>query len=145
MLKKSPDGYPIHVIMEKPTGKTMDCFIEFPTHAAARECVRRFDDTVHPGRGSRLGSRNVNLELSDQAELMHALFPRARLVEFDSLNGAPTILSKSCDPSWSAGFRGYFTLEEVYGVTRFAECPSRVSATGRSIITPLTCDSRLSC
>lgn len=126
MLKKHDLGYPIHIIMEKPTGKTMDCYVEFPSHEAALSCVRRFEHTAHPGRGTKLGTRNVSLDLSNQAELMEAVFPRARLVEFDVYTGQPRIVSQDHDHSgWSAGFRGYFTLEEIYGITRFAECPSR--------------------
>lgn len=128
MLKKNHEGYPIHIIMEKPTGKTMDCFVEFPSHKAARECVRRFEHTAHPGRGNKLGTRHVTLDLSNQAELMHAIFPRARLVEFDAASGKPTIIRRRGDDDWSEGFRGYFTLEEIYGVTRFAESPGRVSS-----------------
>jgi len=126
MLKKHDLGYPIHIIMEKPTGKTMDCYVEFPSHEAALSCIRRFEHTSYPGRGTRLGTRNVSLDLSNQAELMEAVFPRARLVEFDVYTGVPRILSQDDDyGGWSAGFRGYFTLEEIYGITRFAECPSR--------------------
>lgn len=127
MLKKHDSGYPIHIIMEKPTGKTMDCYVEFPTHAAAYECVRRFEHTAYPGRGTKLGTRNVSLDLSNQTELVEAVFPRARLVEFDAYSGRPTILPLDQYPhcGWSEGFRGYFTLEEIYGITRFAECPSR--------------------
>lgn len=127
MIKKHYEGYPIHIIMEKPTGKTMDCFVEFPSYQAARECVTRFEQTAQPGRGTKLGTRNVSLDLSNQAELMRAIFPRARLVRFEEANGQPHIMSREEDPSWSEGFRGYFTLEELYGVTRFAENPSRVS------------------
>lgn len=127
MLKKTSQTYPIHVIMEKSTGKTMDAFVEFPSHRDASLCIRRYEDVCFPGRGMKLGTRNAELELSDQAELMEAVFPRARLVKFDPMNGAPTILDPSLDPSWSTGFRGYFTLEEIHGVTRYTELPSRVS------------------
>lgn len=133
MLKKNHEGYPIHIIMEKPTGKTMDCFVEFPSHKAAHECVRRFEYTAHPGRGNKLGTRHVTLDLSNQAELMQAIFPRARLVEFDAVDGKPTIIRRRGHDDWSEGFRGYFTLEEIYGVTRFAESPSRVSVVHANI------------
>lgn len=127
MVKKHLNGFPIHVIMEKPTGKTMDCFIEFPSHEAARDCVKRFEYNAQPGRGTKIGNRCVTLDLSNQAELMRAVFPRARFVKFEELSGRPFIQSHSTDPTWTAGFRGYFNLEEIYGMTRFAETPSRVS------------------
>ncbi|KAK5073669.1 Actin-related protein 2/3 complex subunit 4 [Lithohypha guttulata] len=125
MIKKNHEGYPIHIIMEKPTGKTMDCYVEFPNDAAAKECVKRFEYTAQPGRGTRLGTRNVTLDLSSQAELMKAIFPRARLVVFSASDGKPHIFGRETDPSWSDGFRGFVTLEEIYGVTRFAESPNR--------------------
>lgn len=127
MIKKHLHGVPIHVIMEKPTGKTMDCFVEFRTQEAARDCVKRFEYSAQPGRGTKIGNRNVSLDLSSQAELMRAVFPRSRLAEFDQVTGRPRIMSHDEDPSWTAGFRGYITLEEIYGMTRFAETPSRVS------------------
>lgn len=126
MQKQSVHG-PIHIIMEKPTGKTMDCFVELQNHQAAKECVRRFEYHVLPGQNTKIGNRNVTLDLSNQAELRKAVFPRSRFVEFDILTGRPRIMSHEEDPSWSEGFRGYFTQEEIFGVTRFAENPARVS------------------
>lgn len=140
MLKKNHQGCPVHIIMEKPTGKTMDCFVEFPSYQAARECVNRFENTALPGRGTKIGARNVTIDLSSQAELMRAIFPRARLVEFDEATGKPTILGNDEDSTWTAGFRGYFTLEEIYGLTKFAENPSRVSKKLLIfLMAPLTC------
>lgn len=133
MIKKHSSGYPVHIIMEKPTGKTMDCFVEFPSHEAARDCVKRYEFSAQPGRGTKIGNRCVSLDLSSQAELMRAVFPRARFVKFDELTGRPTIVSHSEDPSWTAGFRGYFNLEEIYGMTRFAETPSRVSDSSTAV------------
>lgn len=126
MLAAHNQGWGLHIIMEKPTGKTMDCFVEFPNHQAARDCVKQFDFTATPGRATKIGNRNVSLDMSNQGELMQALFPRARFVHFDEITGRPTIMGHETDASWSIGFRGYFTLEELYGVARFSETPSRV-------------------
>lgn len=118
---------PIHIIMEKPTGKTMDCFVEFRTPEAARHCVQQFDYGIEPGKNTKIGNRNVSLDLSNQAELRKAIFPRSRYVDFDKSSGKPRIMSHEEDPTWSEGFRGYMTEEEIYGITRFAENPARVS------------------
>jgi len=126
MIKKNHDGYPIHIIMEKPTGKTMDCFVEFPNHEAAYDCVSRYE-YQQIGKFSKLGTRNVTLDLSNQAELMEAVFPRARLIQFDKFNGEPHVIPQKRDKDWSEGFRGFITLEEVYGIIKFAESPGRVS------------------
>lgn len=117
---------PIHIIMEKPTGKTMDCYVELRDQEAARQCVKRFEYGPMPGQTAKIGNRNVSLDLSNQAELSKAIFPRSRYVDFDILTGRPRIMSHEEDLSWSEGFRGYFTQEEIYGVTRFAENPARV-------------------
>lgn len=109
----------------------MDCFAEFPSHEAAKDCVKRFQLDAQPGKGTKIRNRNVSLDLSNQAELMSAIFPRARFAKFDPLTGRPRIMPHETDPFWSAGFRGYFTLEEIYGITRFAETPSRVSGNHR--------------
>lgn len=122
-LEDHTQGFAIHIIMEKPTGKTMDCFVEFPSQSAAHQCASRFPQD----KGIRLGSRNVYVSMSSQAELMRAIFPRARLVSFDNNTGRPTILQPNVNQDWSQGFRGFVTIEEIHGVVRFAESPSRVS------------------
>lgn len=114
--------------MEKPTGKTMDCFVELPNRSVAKECVRNFEYSIQRGGNTKIGNRQVYIELSDQAELRKAIFPRSRFVEYNRDNGTPRIMQHNEDPSWTHGFRGYFTLEEIYGVTRFAENPARVSS-----------------
>lgn len=130
--------------MEKPTGKTMDCFVEFPNVEGAADCVRRFyhqfGDQLdleaqglakpHRYQTSKLGARNVTLDYSSQAELMCALFPRARFVRFHENTGRPEVLDFTTqlqrETGWSQGFRGYITTEEVFGLVRFAEQPGRV-------------------
>lgn len=105
----------------------MDAFVEFSSHQAAQACVRRYDDICLPGRAMRLGTRTADVELSNQAALMEAIFPRARLVKFDPTDGSPRLQDPRTDPSWSSGFRGFFTLEEIHGVSRYSEQPHRVS------------------
>lgn len=125
-IEKHVSGYPLHIIMEKPTGKTMDCFIEFPSSATAAECVQRFDESNMRNR-HRLGARHVSLDLSSQAELMSSLFPRARSVKWDHHTGQPVLQQQPSASFPADGFRGYFTLEEIFGLVKFAETPSRVS------------------
>lgn len=131
--------------MEKPTGKTMDCLVEFPNLQDAADCVQAFYhqfgdqldleaqgfQATHRHQTSKLGPRNVTLDNSSQGELMSALFPRARFVQFDDNTGRPEIVDFTAqlqrETGWSQGFRGYITTEEVFGLVRFAEQPSRVS------------------
>lgn len=133
MIEKHKQGCPVHIIMEKPTGKTMDCYVEFPTHQAALQCVQKFSSAVDGEDRTRIGDRNIGIDLSDQAELMEAIFPRARFVEFDPLHGKATELRHYPSSGWSTGFQGFVTLEEMFGVVRFAESPMRV---GSNLLSP---------
>lgn len=125
-IQKHDKGYPLHIIMEKPTGKTMDCFIEFPDSVAAATCVQRFDQSNMQEK-HRIGARHICLDLSNQAELMSCLFPRTRSVVWDKYTGQPLLQQPLPEDLYADRFRGYFTLEEIFGLVKFAETPSRVS------------------
>lgn len=144
-LSQPAGSVPVHIVMERSTGKIMDCFVEFPTVFEAEQCLKAFQqeaklsatgelDTnakqTRRGRPKpRMGLRHVHVDMSSQAELMKATFPRARFVEFEKWSGAPSILERDVqDPfEWTFGFRGYVTSEEVFGLIKFAEHPTRVS------------------
>ena len=124
MIDESLFGTPIHIIMERSTSKTMDCYVEMKTQGAALEQFKRHWDSVTGGssRPLRIGHRLVTVEVSTQDELMRDLYPRAKCVRW--VNGQPTIM-KNDDP-YSTGFTGYFTNEEMVGLVRHAEHPNRV-------------------
>jgi len=122
ILQPHRDGYPYHIIMERSTGKTMDVFIEVQSQDTAAEAV---DRNFRGMKFNRLGQRMVNLELSSQAQLLRDLFPRARSIVWDEENNGAPYLVENTDP-YSSGFNGFMTSEELNGLIRHAETPSRV-------------------
>ncbi|KAA8643444.1 hypothetical protein EYZ11_008422 [Aspergillus tanneri] len=118
----TPDkGCAIHIIMERSTAKTMDCYVEFETKTNAQETVNRINQIYETGRPPRLGNRHVDVELSSQDALLKNLFPRAKCVSWK--DGIPYALPNT-DP-YSTGFAGLFTSEEIVGAIRHAEMPHR--------------------
>lgn len=109
--------------MERSTGKTMDCYVEFLTPTDAQETVTRINQVYESGRPPRLGCRPVEVELSSQDALLKELFPRAKCISW--VNGMPHVIPNT-DP-YSTGFQGFFTSEEIVGLIRHAETPQRVS------------------
>ena len=111
--------------MERSTGKTMDAYVEIAnTEVAAQAWEHGFGPARmgHP----KLGQRHVTVDLSDQAELMADLFPRARCVVWSREKfGIPTVVQTN--DIYTSGFKGFFTAEEMNGVVRHAEYPQRVS------------------
>ncbi|KIV85137.1 hypothetical protein PV11_00871 [Exophiala sideris] len=123
LIKAHEEGFPIHIIMERSTGKTMDAYVETTsTEVAAQAWEHGFGPARmrHP----KLGQRHVTVELSDQAELMADLFPRARCVIWNREKfGIPTVVQTN--DIYTSGFKGFFTAEEMNGVIRHAEYPQR--------------------
>ncbi|RDW72624.1 uncharacterized protein DSM5745_07796 [Aspergillus mulundensis] len=115
-------GCPIHIIMDRSTAKTMDCYVEFKTVEDAHNTVERINRTTGTGRAPRLGSRHVEVEMSDQDALLKDLFPRANCIEWES--GMPK-LQPNRDPIGCSGFNGFMTGEELIMAIRHAEVPSR--------------------
>ncbi|KAL4904694.1 hypothetical protein BDW74DRAFT_185559 [Aspergillus multicolor] len=114
-------GCPIHIIMDRSTAKTMDSYVEFKTVEDAHNTVERIN-RMSNGRSARLGSRHVDVELSDQDALLKDLFPRANCVKWEA--GMPT-LQPNRDPVSCSGFKGFITSEELILAVRHAELPTR--------------------
>ena len=108
--------------MERPTSKTMDCFVEFRTGNSVHDQIRRHENLVQSSRHPKLGSRHVQVEGSDQNALLAEIFPRAKSIIWEG--GAPVVIAN--DDPYSTGFKGFFTKEEMVGLVRHAECPQRV-------------------
>ncbi|KAL4772638.1 hypothetical protein BDW60DRAFT_222251 [Aspergillus nidulans var. acristatus] len=115
-------GCPIHIIMERSTAKTMDCYVEFQTVTDAYETVKRINRVHSNGRVPRLGGRHVDVEISDQDALLKDLFPRANCVKWEA--GMPKI-QPNHDQISCSGFNGFFTSEEIIMAIRHAELPRR--------------------
>lgn len=115
--------FPVHIIMERSTGKTMNCYVEFQTDNQAREAVHSVNRITDAAPlGPRMGNRQVDVSLSSQDELLKAIFPRAKSVDW--VNGVPR--EREAREPWSAGFDGFITEEELFCVARHAKDPQRV-------------------
>ncbi|MCJ1308738.1 hypothetical protein MMC25_002392 [Agyrium rufum] len=115
-------GTAIHIIMDRSNGKTMDCYVEFLSVGEASKTVqhlRRMRETQ--GRSLKLQDRHVIVEESSQAQLMHALFFKARDVIWE---GHLPVIHQDTAP-FSSGFKGFLTREELIMMTKFAEHPNR--------------------
>ncbi|KAI9791359.1 MAG: hypothetical protein M1835_000376 [Candelina submexicana] len=118
----TPDlGCAIHIIMERATGKTMDCFVEFLSSGDALAAVNRFVRHKEEGRSGRIGDRHVDVEMSGQDSLMKELFPRAKNVVW---HGADPAIFHSTEP-FNSGFKGFITSEEMVMTVKHAETPHR--------------------
>ncbi|KAI9709957.1 MAG: hypothetical protein M1820_003035 [Bogoriella megaspora] len=123
-LVQQPPGspwYAIHLIMERSTAKTNDCYVEFETHDDAVHAVGRFERQRANFKPQKIGDRNVDMELSSQADLMKELFPRAKCVRWEGQD--PHIYDT--DEPYNSGFKGFVTSEEMVMTAKHAECPQR--------------------
>lgn len=118
----TPDlGSPIHIVMDRLTGKTMDCYVEFFSVGDAQAAVNA---KTRLGHIHKLGDRVAGIDMATQDELLRQLFPKAKNVEWDS--GVPRVLEP--DEPYNTGFKGFVTQEEMVMLTKHAEFPQRVSA-----------------
>ncbi|KAH1602698.1 hypothetical protein KXX44_003524 [Aspergillus fumigatus] len=114
-------GCAIHIIMERSTAKTMDCYAEFQSANDAEETATRINRIYETGRAPRLGNRSVDVEFSNQDALLKDLFPRAKCIIWK--DAMPTAVPN--DDPFSTGFSGFFTSEEIVNAIRHAEIPHR--------------------
>ena len=112
-------GSAIHITMDRITGKTNDCFVEFTTIDAAQAT---FNSKTRPGQINRIGERLVNVSMSSQDELLNHLFPKAVNVQWQ--NSVPSITG-SVDP-FNSGFKCLVTSEECHMMKQHAHAPQRV-------------------
>lgn len=114
----------VHIIMERATGKSMDAYAEFKNVEAARFAIERFVlNRTGIVRSARVGDRVVGLQLAPAQEMMKAIFPRAKCVEW-TLNGVK-ILPAVTEGYRSSGFTGFLHPEELLSLTRFSQEPHR--------------------
>jgi hypothetical protein len=111
--------------MERSTGKTMDCFVEFVTRKDAKDTVDRINRNYDIGTAPRIGNRHVDVELSSLEKMMKAIFPLTKCIKWE--HGKPILLENEFE--WSTGFTGFLTDEELFGLSRHADQPHRVRFT----------------
>ncbi|KAK3311493.1 uncharacterized protein B0T15DRAFT_490101 [Chaetomium strumarium] len=113
---------PVHIIMERVSSKTQECYVEFMAVSDAVKAVERFRENTQKGRPNRLGDRPVEVLLSSQAALMHDLFPLASGVAWEGAK--PIIHAPVKGEPWKT-FKGFVTDEEMIMVVKHVEIPSR--------------------
>ncbi|KAL8768979.1 MAG: hypothetical protein Q9209_004896 [Squamulea sp. 1 TL-2023] len=125
-------GVAVHIIMDRPTGKTMDCYVEFfsqgDAQAALNKCLMR-------GNQLRLGERVVDVHMSSQDELLKELFPRAKNCTWEY--GRPRI-TESTEP-YNTGFKSFVTNEELLQTVTWADKPHRSNYTQKCLQRPYEC------
>lgn len=109
--------------MERVTSKTMDAYVEFCTLEDAMKAVERHQMNSANGRVSRLGDRPVEVQLSNQGQLMTDLFPLAKGVFWDG--SKPELKSYNCKEPWE-NFKGFISEEEMTMLVKHVEVPHRV-------------------
>ncbi|KAI0109406.1 hypothetical protein F4776DRAFT_667719 [Hypoxylon sp. NC0597] len=72
---------PVHIVMDRTTSKTNDCYVEFNTLHDAINAVNKHRAAVDSGRHPRIGKRSVELTLSSHGRLMKDLFSFAKGVD----------------------------------------------------------------
>ena len=112
-------GWPIHIILDRLTGKTMDCYVEFLSVEDAQAFV---NDRNRPSYFNKLGDRLATVTMSTQDALLKQIFARATNVEWR--DGMP-IVTESQDP-FNTGFKGFISSEELVRLIQHAEFPHRV-------------------
>ncbi|CZT13150.1 uncharacterized protein RCO7_06340 [Rhynchosporium graminicola] len=117
------DFEPVHIVMERVTSKTLDCYVEFINFTEAVNAVNRFETNRTGGRGGRLGQRHVEVELSSQEQLMHDLFPKAKNVTW--AGSRPLIKPRDLNDRFNSGFQGFLSKEELVMLVKHVEAPQR--------------------
>jgi hypothetical protein len=135
-INRMPAGssyYAVHIIMERESGKTMDCFIELSTPKEAAWVAGTLQKRTKSGQPPKMDNRVVQPTVSSQEELMHALFPRARHVAW---NGNHPIVDFTPRQYFrgitAAGFQGFLHSEEFTGMLKVAEQDSGHNFAGKA-------------
>lgn len=112
--------------MERSTGKTTDCYVEFASDIDAEEAIQRIQNQHDGHQGPRMGNRLIEVTMSSPDALMKAVFPLTKGIKWE--RGRPVQVLKREDEFWSTGFDGFLTDEELFCTARHAREPNRVRA-----------------
>ncbi|KAI0894431.1 hypothetical protein F4806DRAFT_498211 [Annulohypoxylon nitens] len=123
---------PVHIIMDRMTCKTIECFVEFTTFDEAVQIVSKHQNGLENGTHvPKIGNRDVELTISSQANLMKRLFPQAKGVRWQE---SPFQITRDSPIQWE-NYQGFVTQEELtmlckhvegYNSPAFAkQCPER--------------------
>jgi len=120
-------------MMDRTSGKTLDAYVEFLSHADAFAFATRLNhdkDIKH--RQIKVADRHCTVEVSSQAVLMKELFPKAKNVQW---NGQIPVISEPVQAvPFNSGFKSFISREELLTLVKHAETPQRVSPSGVSVV-----------
>ncbi|KAL9125123.1 MAG: hypothetical protein Q9217_005622 [Psora testacea] len=116
-------GPAVHIMMDRATGKTQDCYVEFFSTPDANAWVNVINSRSNAA--NRIGDRVLEVQLSSQDELLKELFPRAKNVSWEG--GRPLIMPS--DDPYNSGFKSFLSAEELQILVRHAEQPHRSNYT----------------
>ncbi|ETN40124.1 uncharacterized protein HMPREF1541_04399 [Cyphellophora europaea CBS 101466] len=119
-------NYPVHILMERSTGKTADAWLEMPDQMTADAVMDRYKLLQDDNKVPKLGNRPVNISIASQGKLMAEIFPRAKEIYWHPSTGIPIKIKPDFEVEpYSAGFQGFLTAEELYCTKLHSEQPTR--------------------
>ncbi|KAI2781366.1 hypothetical protein F4815DRAFT_444545 [Daldinia loculata] len=114
---------PVHIIMDRVTSKTNDCYVEFVSFQDAVNAVDKHRAAIKQERHPKLGDRNVEMTVASQAKLMKELFPTAHGIDWHESPYAFTFGSEYDFEN----FKGFVCAEEMGMLYKHAEANSHAS------------------
>ncbi|KAI1803706.1 hypothetical protein F4811DRAFT_571866 [Daldinia bambusicola] len=114
---------PVHIIMDRVTSKTNDCYVEFVSFQDAVNAVDKHRAAIKQERHPKLGDRNVEMTVSSQAKLMKELFPTAHGIDWHQ---SPYEFTSGSEWDFE-NFKGFICAEEMGMLYKHAEANSHAS------------------
>ncbi|KAI1092840.1 hypothetical protein F5B19DRAFT_452971 [Rostrohypoxylon terebratum] len=101
---------PVHIIMDRTTFKTYECFVEFASFDEAVDVVTKYQNGIERGAHMpTIGNRDIEMAISNQSQLMKKLFPLAKGVRWEE---RPFQITRNSAVQWE-NFKGFITQEEM--------------------------------
>lgn len=120
-------NYPIHIYMDRSTGKSQDAWLEMPDTDTHDWALRQYERAIANRRPYKMGSRVVDIFSASQGEFMAAVFPHAKGIHWDKSTGIPIMLKLADIDPYSTAFDRFLSVEELYLVRMYIDNPVRVS------------------
>ncbi|KAI0112893.1 hypothetical protein F4814DRAFT_449343 [Daldinia grandis] len=114
---------PVHIIMDRVTSKTNDCYVELLSFQDAVNAVDKHRAAIKQERHPKLGGRNVEMTVASQAKLMKELFPTAHGIDWHE---APYAFTSGSEYDFQ-NFKGFVCAEEMGMLYKHAEANSHAS------------------
>ncbi|KAI0848179.1 hypothetical protein F5Y00DRAFT_262815 [Daldinia vernicosa] len=114
---------PVHIIMDRVTSKTNDCYVEFVSFQDAVNAVDKHRAAIKQERHPKLGDRNVEMTVASQAKFMKELFPTAHGIDWHE---SPYAFTSDSEYDFE-NFKGFVCAEEMGMLYKHAEANSHAS------------------